>query len=201
MRMHQGQLEVHTPQGKWIPEAEALLRSRENKLYQHLLVSSSHQENRLYWRDRLHSHVRLFGQEREIIWKKSPRYEYLLKAGQFQVGVPQEPSQEQVFPLMQAALKQLGKQYLTKRATFWAERTGLQPASIRIKHVKSRWGSCSNRRNVNLNWHLMLVDKFLSDYVIVHELAHLEELNHSRRFWVVSFGPFSRIPTSRQSLG
>jgi predicted metal-dependent hydrolase len=54
---------------------------------------------------------------------------------------------------------------------------------VRIKNTSSLWGSCSSKRNLNFNYRLVLLPQVLADYVIVHELCHLAELNHSPRFW------------------
>jgi predicted metal-dependent hydrolase len=54
---------------------------------------------------------------------------------------------------------------------------------IRLKHNKSNWGSCSAKKNINLSTRLLFAPKEVQDYVIIHELAHLIELNHSKKFW------------------
>ncbi|OGZ67154.1 MAG: hypothetical protein A3C58_02360 [Candidatus Staskawiczbacteria bacterium RIFCSPHIGHO2_02_FULL_34_10] len=54
---------------------------------------------------------------------------------------------------------------------------------ISIKNTKSRWGSCSKKGNLNFNYKIALLSKDLVDYVIVHELCHLGEFNHSKKFW------------------
>lgn len=57
--------------------------------------------------------------------------------------------------------------------------------SIRLKNNQSNWGSCSSNRNINLSSRLLFAPQYIIDYVIVHELAHLKEMNHSDRFWSV----------------
>ena len=54
---------------------------------------------------------------------------------------------------------------------------------ISIKNTKSRWGSCNKKGNLNFNYKIALLSQDLADYVIVHELCHLEKFNHSKRFW------------------
>lgn len=56
---------------------------------------------------------------------------------------------------------------------------------IKLKRMKSRWGSCSRKKNLNFNTKLALLPMHLIDYVIVHELCHLAEFNHSHAFWAL----------------
>ncbi len=62
-------------------------------------------------------------------------------------------------------------------------RLGVQPARVAIKDQQTRWGSCSSRGNVNLNWRLVLCPPHIMDYVVIHELCHLEIHSHSASFW------------------
>lgn len=73
--------------------------------------------------------------------------------------------------------------YLAGRVQVWSERTGLVPKKIAFRSPKTRWGSCSSQKHITLNWKLMCQAPQLVDYVIVHELCHLQYLNHSDHFW------------------
>jgi len=60
---------------------------------------------------------------------------------------------------------------------------GVEPARVQIRDQRSRWGSCSTRGTLSFNWRLVLAPFDVLDYVVVHELCHLREPNHSSRFW------------------
>lgn len=72
---------------------------------------------------------------------------------------------------------------LSSRVLYWSEQMGLRPAQVKFREQKTRWGSCSSNKVINLNWRLIVFTQDIIDYVIIHELAHLEHMNHSDRFW------------------
>ncbi|MCL2496968.1 MAG: M48 family metallopeptidase [Clostridiales bacterium] len=81
--------------------------------------------------------------------------------------------------------RMLAKQYLSERALYFAERMGAALGAVKISGAKTRWGSCSSQKNINFSWRLIMADGELIDYVVIHELAHIFEMNHSARFWQI----------------
>ena len=77
------------------------------------------------------------------------------------------------------------KRDIPERVAYFARRMGVTYGRITIREQKTRWGSCSNRGNLNFNWKLVLMPKEVLDYVVVHELAHRREMNHSPKFWEI----------------
>ena len=84
---------------------------------------------------------------------------------------------------IERALKIEAKEYLPNRVKELAEHNGFRFNKLTLKNIKSRWGSCSRKNNINLSVHLMRLPDHLIDYVILHELAHTMHHNHSARFW------------------
>jgi predicted metal-dependent hydrolase len=86
----------------------------------------------------------------------------------------------------EAQIKQIrakAKAYLPTRVKFLAQKHGFKPAKVSCRNQKTRWGSCSPAGNISLNIALVLLPPELIDYVILHELTHLSEMNHSQIFW------------------
>lgn len=87
-------------------------------------------------------------------------------------------SDEDIYRLADQALT-----VIPPRVKYFAGKMGVRYGRITIRNQKTRWGSCSSRGNLNFNCLLMLTPPDVLDYVVVHELCHLKEMNHSPRFW------------------
>lgn len=79
--------------------------------------------------------------------------------------------------------KKEAKKKIAERVEWCARRFGLSFKSIKITSAEKRWGSCSTTGNLNFSWRLIMAPTSVIDYVIIHELAHLEHKNHSKDFW------------------
>jgi hypothetical protein len=75
------------------------------------------------------------------------------------------------------------EQKLREKSARYARIIGVSPAAVRIKTFKSRWGSCDSRGLVQFNWKIIIAPDRIVDYLVVHELCHLKQHNHSPRFW------------------
>ncbi len=72
---------------------------------------------------------------------------------------------------------------IREKANELCARLGVTYGRLSIRGAKTRWGSCSQKGNLNFNWKLMMVPEPVINYVIIHELAHLKEMNHTEKFW------------------
>lgn len=81
------------------------------------------------------------------------------------------------------AHKEKARELVLARLAHWNQFYGYTYGRVAIRDQRSRWGSCSSKRNLNFNYRLVLIPIELVDYVIVHELCHLEHFNHSELFW------------------
>ena len=94
-----------------------------------------------------------------------------------------ENKKEQAGALLIHFYKKEAKKKISARAEEWAARFDLVFGKIKISSAEKRWGSCSPAGHLNFTWRLILAPLSIIDYVIVHELAHLEHKNHARSFW------------------
>ena len=127
-----------------------------------------------------------------------------LEGDQVTVTVPPDMNDgrksELVRELLTSWYRQEAWDHLTTRVAEFGNLMGVKPSRLKLSDAKRRWGSCSAKQSINLNWRLIMLDDSLIDYVVVHELAHLVELNHSSDFWRVVEGVLPDYRDRRKRL-
>lgn len=141
------------------------------------------------------------------LFKKTP---IIFKGKQFKVKIKTSPlpfsnilfnGDDILFKLSSCIPAEKQKKYIEQKIFSWlksqarssfllianniCKNYNLNYSQIRIKDTKSRWGSCSSKKNLNFNWRLIMAPQNVINYIVVHETAHLTELNHSQNFWKI----------------
>ncbi len=98
---------------------------------------------------------------------------------------------DKILPKLKAWYKKQAKMVLEERVNYLCSKLRLTPSGMRISDSKGRWGACNSRGVISFNFRVVMLEPVIIDYVIIHELCHLVEMNHSKRFWnlVSSFMP------------
>jgi hypothetical protein len=123
----------------------------------------------------------LFGEPRELDVRLGPRR--VEDQGERLVVSARKGSRPLL--VLVAWLKHKAMETLTPRAAHYSERLGLEAPRVALSNARTQWGLCTEEGVIRLSWRLVHVAPALADYVVAHEVAHLVELNHSRRFWNV----------------
>lgn len=118
--------------------------------------------------------------ERMVISKSKWIDEHMLKV---QSTIDERSKLEKITFEQVKELADQAVEYIPKRVKYYAEKENFVYNKITIKNLVSRWGSCSTKGNLNFNCLLMLTPDYVIDYIVVHELCHLREMNHSEKFW------------------
>ena len=99
--------------------------------------------------------------------------------------MPSDLSPDEIKQACVAIYRMLAKRDLTNKTLDFAKLMSVSPTAIKVNNANTRWGSCSAKKSINYSWKLIMADDDVIDYVVVHELAHLIEMNHSAKFWSV----------------
>ena len=92
-------------------------------------------------------------------------------------------SRDDVRETVEMHLRALAERELPARCLELARQTNIRIARVSVRNQRSRWGACSSRGVITLNWRLVQMSPSVSDYILFHELMHVRQPNHSRRFW------------------
>ena len=96
--------------------------------------------------------------------------------------------------------KKVAKKVLGDRLAYVESRLKLKSKSMRITDSKGKWGSCNSFGTIVFNWRVVMLPPDLIDYVIVHELCHLVEMNHSKKFWAIVERFLPKSPVLKKNI-
>lgn len=126
--------------------------------------------------------ITAFGQPLTIAIRPAPRAGWRVEGETLHLLVPAAVDAENV---LKTALREYARRIFADLLALHAPRLGVPGPPLRLSSARTRWGSCSSRGGIALNWKLVFMPLAVADYVVCHELAHLKEMNHSPRFWSV----------------
>ncbi|MCI4667069.1 MAG: M48 family metallopeptidase [Bacteroidia bacterium] len=177
-------LEIKTPNGKLDGQTREVLNANKSWIVKNYRSQKVIQSKREEFLKRLRAGKLLFrGSERKLLMIQGEKRWVRFEEEEIHISLSLREREASKEGVVFGALKALAKDYLLKRTKELGKWTQSEFGDIRVKNIKSKWGSCSSKRNLNFNWHLIFLPDPLIDYIIIHELMHLRELNHSPRFW------------------
>ncbi|RNC28661.1 MAG: hypothetical protein AWM53_01321 [Candidatus Dichloromethanomonas elyunquensis] len=116
-----------------------------------------------------------------------PEFYALFKGSRIVVNISSNLLPLQQVPLIKKLVEEwyIGQasKLLPEQVEFYSKLMGISYQKLKIKDQKTRWGSCSNKGNINLNWRIIMAPNQVVAYVVIHELSHLRFMNHSKDFW------------------
>ena len=167
---------------KWLP---SLLRAKQawilGKLAKHGKVQLFSVEKELKSGDT----IPYLGRNLELVIRQNHCNADSVKLEQNTLAVSLNPASNGVDVALERWYRMQAAKLIKNRADELSARLGLTYNRLVIRGQRTRWGSCSYKGNLSFNWKLMIAPEPVIDYVIIHELAHLKEMNHTKRFWAL----------------
>jgi len=80
-------------------------------------------------------------------------------------------------------IKKFALEKITEKCKFWANKMGVEPVGYAVENTRRRWGACTSKKQIKINFRAVMLDEKCFNYILIHELAHLKEFNHSTKFW------------------
>ncbi|GMA60657.1 M48 family metallopeptidase [Alicyclobacillus fastidiosus] len=195
LRVVDGTLQVSAPRRVMQSSIERVIRQHQTWVLNELERTTNRMKRPVAPGDR----ILLFGKDWTIVQTSNVQAPACAKSEQA-ILVPPYCSDADCHRAVYELLREIAAQRLHPFAQALAQQFHLVPNRIVVKEQKRRWGSCSSKRNINLNWRLIQAPQDVQAYVVVHELAHLEQMNHSDQFWKLVRAMMPEFETHRNWL-
>jgi predicted metal-dependent hydrolase len=172
-------LEARAPLEMSNRDIEQFIAAKEKWVASHLAEREQLNREKAAFRLDYGAMLRLCGRQYPLIAKEGKRAGFNGAHFYLPPGLPPEVIKQTVTRIY----KTVAKNIFAARTAHYAEQMMVQATAVKISGAQTRWGSCSGKNSINFSWRLLMADDDVIDYVIVHELAHIREHNHSSRFW------------------
>lgn len=176
-----GQVEVRAPRGVPINILRKFVNEYEDWIIKRQAVLADRDNKKELFEQNGPDTVRFLGKECRIEKWEEKRVTFDGETLFVPQDVPFSSWKQSVIKIY----KKLALQFIKPRVDYFANIMGVTPSAVKISSAVHRWGSCSGRGNLNFSWRLIMAPQENVDYVVVHELAHLKEFNHSDKFWKI----------------
>ncbi len=179
-------IRVYAPKYMRLRDIDAMVRERADQLAGMLRdVEARLEADRLAHPMADGTAIMVEGERKTLRLRRGARRTGRVEGDAYLLTLPDPDSDEAVRAAVKSTLSALALKRIRERLEYHVPRIGRAPGRVAIRDQKSRWGSCSQKGNVNFNWKLVMAPPPALDYVVVHELCHLYEFNHSPRFWAL----------------
>lgn len=177
-------VEVRAPLKATKAEIDRFVASKRGWIDKHLSAREQSMQSRTAFKLNYGDTVPMQGKEYSVTAKDGNRIGFDGERFYLPPGLPPEEIKRAVIQVYRMVAKNL----LTNKVIGYARQMELTPAAVKVNGARTRWGSCSGKNSINFSWRLVMAADDVIDCVVVHELAHMKEHNHSDRFWAVVAG-------------
>lgn len=179
-----GETRVYAPGYLPLKEADAMVKARMDSLLEmHRQLEDQLKQNQLRHPVQDGSRICIEGKAYALRRIQGSRVSLKLQDDACILTLPNPDDENSVRAALKQALSRRALMRIRERLDEYAPRIGVNFGRVAIRDQKSRWGSCSQKHNLNFNWKLIMAPPEALTYVVIHELCHLIEFNHSARFW------------------
>ncbi|SHK42527.1 M48 family metallopeptidase [Desulforamulus aeronauticus] len=178
-------LEVVVPSNYPQDQLETLLKSKQNWILEKLALFSRRVE--LVQKNALAATqvIRFLGKSYRVVTVFQPGAPQIEIVGDKIIIMLPQQNQVKIRDVLESWLRHQAREVIKQRLQFFSHKLNIKYNQVAIKDQKTRWGSCSSQGNLNFNYRLVMAPVPIIDYLVVHELAHLREMNHSKKFWLL----------------
>ncbi len=176
-----GSISVLVPNKLSHAEIENILEKKRYKIYSHLAEWEDANTSKVYREFVSGEGFYYLGRTYKLEIVDAQDAPLKLKNGHFQLRKKDLSKAKEHFI---GFYKEKGKNKINERVNYWKKLLNVEPHGIRIMELQNRWGSCTEKGNVNFHWKSIMTPLTIIDYIVAHELTHLIHPNHSESFWL-----------------